>query len=91
LVEKLYYSAFRKTNLEKLLRDRGITKILLCGVATHYCVKATAIDGFHLGFDVVLVDDCTGASTEEKHKAAIEEMAKNFAQISNSREIVENI
>lgn len=43
------------TELAELLRDRGVTKIVVTGLATDYCVKATALDGIGEGFDVELM------------------------------------
>lgn len=40
-----------------------IKNIVIVGVATNYCVKATTIDGFHLGYDITLIEDAVGAST----------------------------
>src|SRR5689334_22887048 len=39
------------TELEALLRDRGVSRVVVVGVATDYCVKATALDAARLGFD----------------------------------------
>ena len=46
------YSGFDATELEQLLRDRGIDTITLVGLATDYCVKHTALDALRAGFDV---------------------------------------
>ncbi|MFL5727006.1 MAG: isochorismatase family protein [Chloroflexota bacterium] len=47
------------TELEPLLRDRGIERLVVCGLATDYCVNATALDGRRLGFPTyVLLDAC---------------------------------
>jgi nicotinamidase/pyrazinamidase len=45
------------TELEGLLRERGIERVVVCGLATDYCVKATAIDAARLGFETVLLAD----------------------------------
>jgi nicotinamidase/pyrazinamidase len=45
------------TDLEQLLRDRAIERVVVCGLATDYCVKATTLDALRLGFEAcVLVD-----------------------------------
>ena len=43
------------TELAGLLRARGVTKLIVCGLATDYCVKATALDGIAEGFAVALL------------------------------------
>ncbi len=51
----------RPTELEALLRDRGIERVLVAGLATDYCVKATAIDASALGFDATFLSDLAAA------------------------------
>ncbi|HEU5003017.1 MAG TPA: isochorismatase family protein [Actinomycetota bacterium] len=45
------------TGLEDLLRDNGIAQVVVVGLATDYCVKATALDAVTLGFPTVVVED----------------------------------
>lgn len=45
------------TQLESTLRERSIERIVVVGLATDYCVKETALDGRHLGFEVVVLRD----------------------------------
>jgi len=45
------------TNLHPLLQEHGITRIVVVGLATDYCVRETAIDGISLGYEVVVVRD----------------------------------
>jgi nicotinamidase/pyrazinamidase len=49
------------TELESLLRSREIGRVVVCGVATDYCVKETALDGIRLGFDVEVLTDAIAA------------------------------
>src|SRR5437667_11830033 len=46
------YSGFEGTNLAKLLRNRGIDRVTVVGLATDYCVKNTALDALREGFQV---------------------------------------
>lgn len=48
------YSGFEETELERVLRERGIERVTVVGLATDYCVRATAHDALRLGFDVVV-------------------------------------
>lgn len=49
------------TQLESLLREGGIERVVVCGLATDYCVKATALDAVRLGFEVTLLADAIAA------------------------------
>ena len=65
------------TELEAMLRERGITKTVVVGLATDYCVSATAIDAAHLNFETeVLLDAIASVNLAdedgEKAKAAME-------------------
>jgi nicotinamidase/pyrazinamidase len=55
------YSGFEHTDLERLLRDRGVDTVHVAGLALDYCVKETALDARRAGFDVVLHRDATRA------------------------------
>jgi nicotinamidase/pyrazinamidase len=48
------YSGFAGTDLEELLRERGITQVTVVGLATDYCVKNTALDALRAGFAVTV-------------------------------------
>jgi len=49
------------TELESLLRERGIERVVVCGLATDYCVVATALDAVRLGFETSLLPDAIAA------------------------------
>jgi len=55
--EKDAYSGFDGTDLAKILRERGVKRVLVCGLATDYCVSATARDALKEGFDVIVLED----------------------------------
>lgn len=64
------------TELEALLRARGIERVVVCGLATDYCVKATALDAARLGFGTSLVCEAIAAVDLEAGdgERALEEM-----------------
>ncbi|MEH0021392.1 MAG: isochorismatase family protein [Desulfobacter sp.] len=74
------YSGFfddggQETGLEQMLKSRAIKKLIVYGLATDYCVRATVMDARALGFDVVLVASLCRGVAEETTRAALEEMA----------------
>lgn len=73
------YSGFeddngKKTQLESLLRKQGITNLFVFGLATDYCVKATALDAKKAGFDVTVVTGLSRGVAPETTEKALEEM-----------------
>jgi len=55
--DKEAYSGFDGTDLERELRDAGIQRVFIGGLATDYCVKSTVLDALNLGFETVLLLD----------------------------------
>ena len=66
------------TRLAEYLRSSGVTRVFLCGLATDYCVRATAIDALAEGFSVHLVEDgCRGVGlTPGDINRALDEMKR---------------
>ncbi len=72
IVRKDKYDAFFKTNLESVLRNIGADTLILCGVLTNNCVRATAEGAHYRNFSIMLVSDCCGATSYLKEKTAEE-------------------
>jgi ureidoacrylate peracid hydrolase len=70
---------FESTNLEFILRSRGITDIALAGFLTNCCVESTMRVGYEKGYNVVTLTDCTAALSLEEQEHAC---AKNFPMFS---------
>lgn len=83
------YSGFEGTDLAEQLRDAGIRRVFVCGLATDYCVRATVLDALSEGFEAVLVEDaCRGVDIPPGNAAAaVEEMRKAGAAVVHSGEI----
>jgi nicotinamidase-related amidase len=70
-MDKTRYSAFLGTNLESLLRERGITELHLVGVCTDICVLHTAMDAYNKGFDIVIYKDAVASFNKKGHDWAL--------------------
>jgi nicotinamidase/pyrazinamidase len=53
--------AAQATELDRLLRERGVSRLVIVGLATDYCVRATALDALRLGYRVVVLRDAVRA------------------------------
>jgi nicotinamidase-related amidase len=62
---------FATTNLDFILRARGITTIALGGFLTNCCVESTMRTGYEKGYDVITLSDCVAATSPEEHANAI--------------------
>ncbi|WP_141055576.1 cysteine hydrolase family protein [Tepidiphilus succinatimandens] len=71
VVDKPGYSAFAHTDLELILRCRGIEQLILTGVTTEVCVASTLRQAIDLGFDCLTVRDACASSDPQLHTAAL--------------------
>jgi nicotinamidase/pyrazinamidase len=55
------YSGFDRTSLADYLRKRRVDRVVICGIATDYCVKATALDALGQGFHTTVLADAVAA------------------------------
>jgi nicotinamidase/pyrazinamidase len=80
------YSGFEKSKLADLLRDRGVDEVAVVGLATDYCVRASAIDACREGFDTTVVTDAIRAVNVEPGdgERALEEMKGAGATLVSS-------
>lgn len=71
--------AFATTNLDFILRSRGITTIALGGFLTNCCVESTMRTAYEKGYNVVTLTDCTATVSEDEQRLAVE---KNYPMFS---------
>ena len=105
VVDKWTFGAFASTDLEARLRQRGVRRILLCGVLTNVCVMATAVQAVDRFFRVCLVEDACAAFDPSWHAKAVDlinepQVRKGhadqpvglyFGEVSSSQEVVRGL
>ena len=84
------YSGFEKSELARILRDNEIDAVYVCGLATDYCVRASAIDACREGFAVTVVEDAVrGVEVNPgDSERALEDMRDAGARIATSDEVL---
>jgi nicotinamidase-related amidase len=72
VVDHQRLTGFHGTELDVLLRSRGITTVVLAGVATNVSVEGTAREAVNLGYRTVIASDACSAATDAAHQATLE-------------------
>jgi nicotinamidase/pyrazinamidase len=83
------YSGFEKSDLAEILRARDVDEVYVCGLATDYCVRASAIDACREGFGVTVVEDAVRAVNVKEGDAqrAFADIRDAGARIATSDEV----
>ena len=87
------YSGFENSDLARILRDRGVERVFVCGLATDYCVRASTIDSSREGFDTTVVTDAVRPVEVEPGdgERAIKDMREAGAEVATSDEILKSV
>lgn len=78
---KRRYSAFFQTDLDSYLREHGIDRVVVCGVALNICVRSTVHDAFFLGYDVLVVDEACQATSQREHDSTCYDIDTHFGRV----------
>ncbi len=91
MFRKYVPSAFFQTNLDQILRERGIENVCVCGVKTNVCCRATATDAYSYKFRTFMISDMLGTNTKEINEFHLQEMTKYFAKAISSDEVMHRL
>ena len=80
-VPKRRFSAFYATDLDLLLREQGIRRVILVGVKTNVCIRATAQDAFAGGFEVWVPRETTNSNRAHLAEASLEDIDRYIGRV----------
>tara|TARA_B100000965_G_scaffold55771_1_gene42330 strand:+ start:568 stop:1149 length:582 start_codon:yes stop_codon:yes gene_type:complete len=87
LIEKKFASAFFQTNLSLILDKTNIDSLVVSGVTTSGCVRATALDSLQHNFLTIIAEDCVGDRDDSAHKSNLIDLQLKYADVMHSDEI----
>jgi len=88
LVVKRVVSSFSGTDLEEILRENGINRLVVCGMQTNVCVNSVVREGYNLGFEIVLIEDACAALRPDIHESTINRLRDEYATVIRTSEWV---
>ena len=90
LVRKNRYSCLApgSSMLQSILSSHGICNVLIGGTKTNICCESTVRDAMMLDYNVVMVEDCNAALSDEEHRSALENVIQQFGDVMTAEEVI---
>jgi len=81
IVEKQWASGFFKTDLDESLRELGVDSLVVTGLTTSGCVRATAVDGLQYDYKVVVPAEAVGDRNSDAHRANLFDLNAKYVDV----------
>jgi len=88
VITKRQWGAFYGTDLDLQLRRRGITTIVLCGIATCYGVESTARDAYERGYEQIFAEEAMASRSAAEHEHTIRRILPRLGRVRSTAEIL---
>ncbi len=91
VIEKCWASGFFKTDLDERLRADGVDSIVVTGLTTSGCVRATVVDGLQNNYQVVVAEEAVGDRNQEAHAANLHDMHAKYAEVQKVQDVLDHL
>lgn len=88
VIPKRRYSAFFATDLALFLREQGVERVVIAGVKTNVCIRATAQDAFAHGFAVIVPREATNSNRPHLAAASLEDIERYLGRVVSLEEAI---
>jgi maleamate amidohydrolase len=88
LIRKQWASGFHKTDLDERLRAKGVDSLVVTGLTTSGCVRATAVDGLQYDYRVVVPREAVGDRNPEAHEANLFDLHAKYADVMALKDVI---
>lgn len=91
IIEKQWASGFFKTALDDYLRSQRVDSLVITGLTTSGCVRATAVDGLQHDYRVVIPEEAVGDRNPEAHRANLHDLNAKYADVLPLDEVLRRL
>ena len=91
LVTKKQWGAFYGTDLDLQLRRRGISTLLMCGIATCFGVESTARDAYERGYQQIFVEDAMTSRSAEEHQHTVTRVFPRMGRVRSTEQVLASL
>lgn len=88
IVEKTHASAFHETGLAEILKNQGIDSLVVTGLTTSGCVRASAVDGLQHNFKVVIPEEATSDRDMAAHEGNLLDLNAKYVDVLGLEEVL---
>ncbi|QGY29036.1 isochorismatase family protein [Pantoea cypripedii] len=87
-ITKKTWGAFHNTSLHEQLQQRGVTQVVVCGIATSIGVESTARQAYELGYNVTLATDAMTCLNADTHQNSVERIFPRLGETGSTADVL---
>lgn len=91
IIKKRRYSSFYATDLDLILREHNIRKVVITGTKTNNCVRSTVEDAYHLDYEAIVVEDCVATDDEIVNRIYLNDIDRYYGKVIHSKDVFDYV